>query len=260
MPSTLSRRRWLPGFILCAGFALPGAAAANEPHVTIQTKIVEVERSALDAFGVDFGRKGYRLTGRKFSGLPMLGPLLDGPGVLADPSAVTRSGQAATLEVDGAELGLANEGLTLDVVPTVSGDGGFIQLNVVLRLSGVPGSQSPPVATRVRADVVNGGSVVIGGAFAATAEEGGPVPALSKVPILGRLFRSAPAERQEDSLIVIITPWLVDLDGRRSGSPGHRPQIDPNVSAPRVPVNTPGHPQQGGYRYGPPPPGWKGAR
>ncbi len=112
-------------------------------------------------------------------------------------------------------------GIDLTVTPNITSDG-FIELDITTDKSdpdfthtvdGIPGVTEKSASTHVL--VRDGDTVVIGGLFKSmTSEQKNSVPRLSKVPILGWLFRSESSTTQNEELLVFITPRIVELNGR----------------------------------------------
>jgi len=118
-------------------------------------------------------------------------------------------------------------GLTIDIVARIL-DGGLIDLNLNPALSTISGTsaaqpgtntQIPIVSTRsTTADVTvrSGEAAVIGGilqdsvTFTANA-----VPGLSKMPLLGYVFKTRSYSKQRTNLIVIVCPTIIPADDHR---------------------------------------------
>ncbi|MFY9986983.1 MAG: hypothetical protein WAM44_04475 [Chthoniobacterales bacterium] len=118
-------------------------------------------------------------------------------------------------------------GLTVDIVARILA-GGLIDLNLNPALSTISGTsaaqpgtstQIPIVSTRsTTADVTvrSGEAAVIGGilqdsvTFTANA-----VPGLSKIPLLGYVFRTRSYSKQRTNLIVIVCPTIIPADDHR---------------------------------------------
>ncbi len=112
-------------------------------------------------------------------------------------------------------------GLTIDLVARIL-DGGLIDLNLNPTLSSVSGTsaaqpgtntQIPIISTRsttANITVRSGQAAVIGGILqdAATFNENG-VPGLSRIPVVGYLFKTRSRLNQRTNLIVIVSPTIV---------------------------------------------------
>ena len=112
-------------------------------------------------------------------------------------------------------------GLTIDLVARIL-DGGLIDLNLNPTLSSTVGTsdaqpgtntQVPIISTRsttANVTVQSGQAAVIGGILqdAANLNENG-VPGLSKIPVVGYLFKSRSRSNQRTNLIVIVCPTIV---------------------------------------------------
>jgi hypothetical protein len=118
-------------------------------------------------------------------------------------------------------------GLTIDVVARIL-DGGLIDMNLNPKLSTVTG-QSPVEAgttttvpiistrsTTANVTVRSGQAAVIGGILidTSTNTQNG-IPGISKIPVLGYLFKSKNNSNQRTNLIVIVSPTIVAADNRR---------------------------------------------
>lgn len=247
---------WLAAWTLPpAGPARAGAIGAQQ--VFIETRVVEVARTPLRELGFDWQTGTFRVAKRDLGDIPGLKDLLAGDlsETLADPSAVTQTGNAAEFDIDGEPGSLRDMRLRLDVVPTVTGDG-RVRLGVTLRLDGTaqPRGEAPAIEPRkleTTQTVENGGSLLIGGVFDR------PGPWYRELPLVGGLFRERPSEAEPVELLVVVTPWIVD---RNRGSSASRvpPQIfrhrpDPDVSAPpKIPNQNPKQPPAPpSYPHGP---------
>jgi type IV pilus assembly protein PilQ len=129
-----------------------------------------------------------------------------------------------TTTTTGGDLGGLEEiktGIDLTVTPKISEDG-FVLLNINTTKSdpdfsrtidGIPGVAEKSASTFVL--VKDGDTVVIGGLYRTlSSEQKSAVPFLSKVPVLGALFRSNLKDNQHDELLVFITPKIVKYDNR----------------------------------------------
>ena len=119
-------------------------------------------------------------------------------------------------------------GTVLNILPKRLG-AGKIQLNIALTVSRIIGEEVitgnpyPIASSRVYnapVEVDDGYTVAIGGLDEANwseNEEG--VPVLRKIPVLGYAFKSRGARRTRQSLMIMITPRVIDT--RRGGLPEH---------------------------------------
>jgi len=156
--------------------------------------------------------------------------------LLAEPRLVTLSGRPANFLVGGQQaipqtgqfggtgVTFAPFGTTLMFVPIVLGNG-RIYLEVMPTVSsldsanGIPssGSNFPPVPGRdinsvhTTVELESGQTFVIGGLIQhSTQASVSKVPCLGDLPWLGAFFRSVSVQDQEQEVLVIVTPWLVD--------------------------------------------------
>jgi type II secretory pathway component GspD/PulD (secretin) len=118
-------------------------------------------------------------------------------------------------------------GLTVDIIARIL-DGGLVDLNLNPTLSTIAGTsaaqpgtttQIPVISTRsTTADVTirSGEAAIIGGILqdSATFTANG-VPGLSKIPIIGYVFKSRSNSKQRTNLIVIVSPTIVPADDHR---------------------------------------------
>ncbi|NNL65827.1 MAG: hypothetical protein HKP30_06275 [Myxococcales bacterium] len=241
---------------LAAGAAGPATAGAvGAQQVMIQVRVVELARAPLRELGFDWVKSSFQVSARDFADLPDLGRLLDADAssTLANPSAITNTGNPASFEVRGEPGALRDVGLRLDVVPRVT-SGRLIELGVELRIEDLGTSSdapaAPPRTVTTTQRVENGGSLLIGGVLDP------PGPWYQQLPVVGNLFTGPPAEPNE--LVVVVTPWIVDPNRGSSATrvPQQifRPRPDPDVSAsPKVPNPGPKKqpPPAPSYPYGP---------
>lgn len=107
-------------------------------------------------------------------------------------------------------------GIDLTVTPKISDDG-FVLLDIETNKSdpdfthtvdGIPGVTEKSASTNVL--VKDGDTVVIGGLYKTiSTDQDDSVPFLSKIPVLGFLFRSSLKTKQDEELLVFITPKVV---------------------------------------------------
>ena len=107
-------------------------------------------------------------------------------------------------------------GIDLMVTPQISNDG-FVMLDIETNKSdpdythsvdGIPGVSEKSARTNVL--VRNGETVVIGGLYKTiNSDDNKRVPGLSKIPLLGYLFRSSARSQQDEELLVFITPRII---------------------------------------------------
>jgi type II secretory pathway component GspD/PulD (secretin) len=117
-------------------------------------------------------------------------------------------------------------GLTIDIVARIL-DAGIVDLNLNPTLSTIAGTsvaqpgtttQIPVISTRsTTADVTvrSGQAAVIGGILqdSGTFTANG-VPGLSKIPVVGYLFKNKATTKQRTNLIVIVSPTIIQADSR----------------------------------------------
>jgi len=108
--------------------------------------------------------------------------------------------------------------LSLDVTPQITAEG-TVLLDIDLKkrepLSGInlQGGNNAPISTRdakTRVMVRDGGTTVIGGIYQMTDnDQRNGIPGLSKIPIIGALFRNKNINNQHDELLIFITPRII---------------------------------------------------
>lgn len=111
-----------------------------------------------------------------------------------------------------------NATLSLDVTPQITAEGTVI-LDIILQKreplpgANLQGGQNVPILTRdaqTRLLVRDGGTTVIGGIYKFQDNDGqSGVPGLSKLPVLGSLFRNRDVRRIHEELLIFITPRIV---------------------------------------------------
>jgi type IV pilus assembly protein PilQ len=116
-------------------------------------------------------------------------------------------------------------GIDLTVTPKISNDD-YILLEINTNKSdpdfthvvdGIPGVTEKSADTHVL--VKNGDTVVIGGLYkTSTTDQNDSVPFLSRIPLLGFLFKSSSKTRQDEELLVFITPNIVKRTAAKEGS------------------------------------------
>jgi general secretion pathway protein D len=107
-----------------------------------------------------------------------------------------------------------NVGVTLAVAPTINQDN-LIALDVQLELSDlVEFRNNIPVVDRATAQsnvsVHNGGTIILAGLLQrARTEFMQGVPGLSKVPLLGNLFRNKRNQKSEREIVLVLRPFII---------------------------------------------------
>lgn len=114
--------------------------------------------------------------------------------------------------------------LILNVVPHITADGA-IQMNIEVENSSaivdqaqeIPDKNTRLLKTKLLRE--NGQTAVIGGIYTSTYSESYlGVPYLSRIPILGMLFRSKTYNEQKRELIIMVTPTVINSDKALSSS------------------------------------------
>lgn len=111
-----------------------------------------------------------------------------------------------------------NATLSLDVTPQITAEGTVIldinlQKREPLPGANLQGGQNVPIVTRdaqTRLLVRDGGTTVIGGIYKFQDNDGqSGVPGLSKLPVVGLLFKNREVRRLHEELLIFITPRIV---------------------------------------------------
>jgi pilus assembly protein CpaC len=182
---------------------------------------------------------------------------LQGKGLfqsLAEPNLVAESGKEASFlaggefpipiaQGSGANIGVSVEfkefGIRLNFTPTVNGD--RIHLKVRPEVSALDfsnavllqGFRIPALTTRrteTELELRNGQTFAIAGLMNNTMNSTmQKIPGIGDIPILGLLFKSKAAQKNETELVVMITPEILPLN-----SPGVTPNL-PRIQEPFMP-------------------------
>lgn len=154
--------------------------------------------------------------------------------ILAQPKLVTRSGSQAEflaggevpipIESDG-ELSVTFKqvGVILEMSPVADPDG-FIQTLINVEVSsvddsvqvrGIPGFTTRK--TKMEMNVLSGQTMVISGMLQAEDSKAvDKLPGISKVPIIGELFKSRDFQERTTELMIFVTPFLIDPDSKKN--------------------------------------------
>ena len=148
--------------------------------------------------------------------------------VLSAPRIVTQDNEKASIETgrqipiriataDKLSVVFVNATLKLDVTPQISADG---NVNMVVDVTNdsvdfanqEPGSPPPILKKEAKTSlkVRDGATAVIGGVF--VTNEGisqSGLPFLSKIPVLGWLFKNRTKSRQNEELLIFLTPKII---------------------------------------------------
>lgn len=135
---------------------------------------------------------------------------------------VTGTGTTTTTTSTTEDLGGLEEiktGIDLTVTPQISDDG-FVMLDINTQKSdpdfsrtidGIPGVAEKSASTFVL--VKDGETAVIGGLYRTlSSSQKNAVPYLSKIPLLGFLFKGSARDEQHEELLVFITPKIVKYE------------------------------------------------
>lgn len=198
------------------------------------------------AIGQVLSNTGVGLQTKNFRGYLQAMETAGAMKTLAEPTLTAISGEKAAFKVGGeynvlnsvttddsgkrtAELAKIEYGIGLEFMPTVLGPGRIslkVRTSVSEPTSEGSGTQSSDgvgasiLSLRKRVadttvEMPSGGSMMIGGLIRdETRQSINGTPGLSKIPVLGALFRSRDFLRNESELVVIVTPYLVRSTAR----------------------------------------------
>lgn len=160
--------------------------------------------------------------------------------VLSNPTLVVRDGVAASITVgndiptvgsttinpgtdtQSTSVVYRKTGVTLNVTPTINAQGLVVlQIDQSISNTSSTGPQlagSPSVFERsIKTEVIaqSGQTILLGGLISENNSNGGShVPGVSKIPVLGYLFKGREQSREKTELVVFITPRVIDSVGQ----------------------------------------------
>jgi type IV pilus assembly protein PilQ len=204
-----------PGVIDGTGYNTSTDVAINLPSESISTMGISFSRLSGVPFVLNAQINALETTGE--------GRILSAPKILTldNKKAKIKQGlEFPYLERDssgGSSVKFKNIDLLLEVTPHVTPDNRislviFITKNDVDTITdGVPSVATNEAETELL--INDGDTIVIGGIIkkSETQAQGG-WPGLSKIPILGWLFKNDTKRRQHDELLIFITPRIVQLE------------------------------------------------
>jgi pilus assembly protein CpaC len=159
--------------------------------------------------------------------------------ILAEPTLTTLSGTQANFQVGGqfpipvssnnneVTVTFKNYGVLLSFIPTVFSDG-KIALQVSPQISSIDSSNSAIVSSSTSSEVLavpsltitaatstvilgSGQGMAIAGLLEDTSNQvSNGLPGLSEIPILGALFRGNAFQREQQELVITVTPYIVN--------------------------------------------------
>jgi len=215
-------------FVILLSPSLVGGGDSARP-VRIETRVVDVNRTAGQQLGIDFDGLGAGFQTESIDTDALIRSLNQSSdaSLLANPEITTLSGNPATIQVGGEVpvqrgSGTAVEyddfGVTLDFTPTVVPGTGNIRLEIQPTVSEFDTTVVfPQITTRTldtNVELRDGQTVVLGGLFQqdGTAAQS-QVPQLSNLPMLGRWFQSQDGAASERALLIFLTPVLLGGNG-----------------------------------------------
>src|SRR3989338_1429236 len=225
-----------PNTLTSTGFIGSGGRFSAQPNYAVNLPASGTV-GPLGALGLSFG---------KLSGDPLLLDLRISAGekngqlkIVSQPKVTTLNNVAATIHsglnfkvrtttttttttattTSGTGLEEIKTGIDLTVTPQISSDE-FILLNIVdsksdpdfsRSVDGIPGVSEKKATTSVL--VKDGETTVLGGLYkSSTSDSDTGIPFLSKIPILGWLFKSNNKSDDSEELLIFITPRIVKYD------------------------------------------------
>jgi type IV pilus assembly protein PilQ len=204
-----------PGVIPGSGYNTTTDIAMNLPSEAANTMGISFSRLSGVPFVLNAQINALETTGE--------GRILSAPKILTldNKKAKIKQGlEFPYLERDssgGSSVKFKNIDLLLEVTPHVTPDNRislviFITKNDVDTITdGVPSVATNEAETELL--INDGDTIVIGGIIKKSETQGqGGWPGLSKVPILGWLFKNDTKRRQHDELLIFITPRIVQLE------------------------------------------------
>ncbi len=121
---------------------------------------------------------------------------------------------------NGTNVQFINANLELTVTPHITSDNTiFLDINLEnsrpdfnITAQGQPGISTKSISTRVL--VPDGDTTVLGGVYQTQETySSSRIPGLGDIPILGYLFRSSNKTRDQNEMLVFITPHIIPVDG-----------------------------------------------
>ena len=184
--------------------------------------------------GVHFRNNPFKWIGQNFSPINAQISALVEQGkakILSRPSVITLSGEQATIQVGGeipytstnangnSNTEFKNFGIILQFRPIVDAQNRIssaIHAEVSDRSGETAGDNQPILVTRSADSVVtlySGSSIVIGGLIDSNESKiVQKFPLLGDIPILGEFFRHTSKSKERRELIIVVTPYLVDME------------------------------------------------
>lgn len=233
--------------------------AGTRAQINLQVRIAEVSRSISEDLGIRLstkaagGRNTYTgaengvdnpFTLNVSNGSGSMNLVLDALArnglvtILSEPNLTTRSGETATFLAGGrvpyvygsgedTSLQMEAIGVELEFTPTVKASNRIqVVLNTRVRdidRMNTSTAEAPALTERSATTTVelgNGQSFAIAGMFQASSQQGfSGLPGLSRLPVIGALFRSSRYARGESELVIIVTPYLVSPQSGRPRDP-----------------------------------------
>ena len=223
-----------------------GELFPGTPGAATLTRFSGATDTTLDNFLVDLGQSsgsGFDLfLGNVFPGVKLNAVLnalenLDKTKIISSPRVVVADNKEARIQsgkqipyvvtsAEGNSVQFVDAELTLSVTPHVTSDNKiYMKIDTTKNdqgssfnttVNGVAGPSTPVITTKethTEVLVGNGDTTVLGGVYESTVTESQKaVPFLSKIPILGYLFKSYADSEITSELMVFITPTIVETN------------------------------------------------
>ncbi len=236
-------------------------ADVAQKQITVQVNVLEVDRSKTREMGLDYTvgqyAKGYQ--GIMWAVTPNYEENQSIGNVLASPSVTVFNGKKAKLligdkvpvftstqesSLDGSTASLDRTitvkyeevGVKLEVTPRVNDDDlGTVSVKIKPSVSSISGwwetqnNRAPQIATReveTELRVKTGETIYIGGLLKdSDIKSIKAIPFLSKLPILGELFKKRSITKEKTEVIIALTPRIVnDINGAPEFAPPNNAQ------------------------------------
>lgn len=111
--------------------------------------------------------------------------------------------------------------LSLNVTPQVSNNGSILMQMAITRQflgASLGGANAPPInsrSARTKVIVRNGDVAVIGGIYQSDSQDGATsVPWLSKIPLIGALFKNYNTSTNRNELVIFLSPKILEADNK----------------------------------------------
>jgi general secretion pathway protein D len=239
---------------------------ANDPHSIFKNKVDEELGTAFDLKKETLGMK-YSILNTNLKALLYALTTRSNVQVKSVPSITTADNVAAKISIGQDEpfvssetettggnirrsVDFKNVSITLNVTPRVSEASGLISLDVQQTINELMGRESelnaPIIANReakTTVTVSDGQTIVIGGIIKENVDRTtSAVPVISKIPVIGELFKSTKNMKTKSELMVFITPHILrdekgidEITARERGKLSDPKPLAPETTPPTAP-------------------------